>query len=567
MKKNKKMGFIEGAMIIALAGVLVKIIGAVFKIPLDTYVLKTDGMALYNTSYTIYNLLFVISTAGLPTAISKLVAESDSRGDYDGSKKILKVSLLLLFGIGALGSLALGLGSEFFSGLIGYPDAYLTMIAMSPSLFFVAGMSAFRGYFQGQGNMLPTAISEVVEALCKLFVGLSLAYVLLPKGKMFASAGAIMGVTVGSVLAFCFLLIYYLLQKKNEKKSEKSKVPAKRVLINIVKIAVPITLGVSVFTLTSFIDTAMVTNQMKGYIATSDVAEESVIANLNEERTADYKNIAGNIEIEDEDEKAEKITENKAAFVYGYLVRAITLFNMPAVIISAIATSAVPAIASANAGNDKKKSRSFTKSALLIAIVLALPCAVGMSILAKPILSLIYGGDGSFSVLLNVMGIAVLFLTLVQIVNALLQSWGKVWIPVVNMLIGGAVKILVNIVLVGRPEINIMGAPIGTLLCYVTVTVLDIAALLWHSKIKPDFKGFVLKPLFCVLVMGAFTFGIQYALSGITGEKIAMFISIAVSAAVYLATIIITKTLGKEEILLLPKGEKLLSLMERYRLV
>ena len=180
MGKEKKMGFIEGAMIIAVANILVKIIGAIFKIPLDTYVLNTDGMALYNTSYTIYNLLFVISTAGLPTAISKLVAESDSRGDYDGSEKILKVSLALLLCIGAVGSLILGVGSKLFSGLIGYSDAYLTMIAMSPSLFFVAGMSAFRGYFQGHGNMLPTAISEVLEAICKLFVGLSLAYMLLP---------------------------------------------------------------------------------------------------------------------------------------------------------------------------------------------------------------------------------------------------------------------------------------------------------------------------------------------------------------------------------------------------
>ena len=567
MKNNKKMGFIEGAVIIAVAGILVKIIGAIFKIPLDTYVLKTDGMALYNTSYTIYNLLFVISTAGLPTAISKLVAESDSRGDYDGSRKILKVSLILLFSIGALGSLALSLGSKFFSGIIGYPDAYLTMIAMSPSLFFVAGMSAFRGYFQGQGNMLPTAISEVVEAICKLFVGLSLAYLLLPKGKMFASAGAIMGVTVGSVLAFSFLLIYYLSNKKHEKKSEKSKVPVKKVLINIVKIAVPITLGVSVFTLTSFIDTAMVTNQMKGYIATSSVAEESVLSNLNEERAEGYKEISENIKIEDEAEKQEKVKENKAAFVYGYLVRAITLFNMPAVIISAIATSAVPAIAAANAENDKKKSRSFTKSALLIAIVLALPCAVGMSILAKPILSLIYGGDGSFSVLLNVMGIAVLFLTLVQIVNALLQSWGRVWVPVVNMLAGGAVKILVNLILVSRPEINIMGAPIGTLLCYVTVAALNIIALIRYSGIKFDFIGFILKPLICVITMGIFTFGLQYALSGIMGEKIAMFASIAISAMIYLAAIIFTKTLGKEEILLLPKGEKLLSLMERCHLI
>ncbi|MDO5478839.1 MAG: oligosaccharide flippase family protein, partial [Clostridia bacterium] len=242
MGKNKKMGFIEGAMIIAIANILVKIIGAVFKIPLDTFVLQTDGMALYNTSYMIYNLLFVVSTAGLPTAISKLVAESDSRGDYDGSKKILSVSLKLLLTIGGIGSIVLGVGSKLFSGLLGYSDAYITMIAMSPSLFFVAGMSAFRGYVQGQGNMLPTAISEVIEAICKLFVGLSLAYMLLPMGKMYASAGAIFGVTVGSVLGILFLLGYYIKGRKHEKKSEKTALSTKRVLINIVKIAVPITL-------------------------------------------------------------------------------------------------------------------------------------------------------------------------------------------------------------------------------------------------------------------------------------------------------------------------------------
>ncbi|MBQ2941245.1 MAG: polysaccharide biosynthesis protein [Clostridia bacterium] len=566
MGKNKKMGFIEGAMIIAVANILVKIIGAVFKIPLDTFVLQTDGMALYNTSYMIYNLLFVISTAGLPTAISKLVAESDSTGDYDGSKKILKVSLVLLLCIGGIGSLVLFAGAKFFSGLLGYPDAYLTMIAMSPSLLFVAGMSAFRGYFQGHGNMFPTAISEVIEASCKLFVGLSLAYMLLPMGKMYASAGAIFGVTVGSIIGIAFLFAYYIKGRKNEKKSEKTALSSKRVLINIVKIAVPITLGVSVFTLTSFIDTAMVTNQMKGYIATSDAAENSVLSNLSEERAEAYKEIPSVIEESGAENKAEKLKENKAAFVYGYLVRAITLFNMPAVIISAIATSAVPAIASANAEGDRKKSRSFTKSALLITVVLALPCAMGMSILAKPILSLIYG-DGSFSVLLNVMGIAVLFLTLVQIVNALLQSWGKVWIPVINMLIGGAVKIFVNLILVGRPEINIMGAPIGTLLCYITVATLNITALCKNSGIRPDFKGFVLKPVFCGAVMGIFTFGVQYALSGFAGEKIAMLISIGVSVIVYFAAIIFTKTLKREEILLLPKGEKLLAVMEKAHLI
>lgn len=559
MSKKAQKGFIEGALIIALANILVKIIGAVYKIPLDRAVLQTDGMALYNTSYTIYNLLFVISTAGLPTAVSKLVAESDSRGDFAGSEKILRVSFKLLLCLGGLGSVILFFGARFFSSLVGYPDAYLTMAAMSPSLLFVGCMSAFRGYFQGKQNMLPTAVSEVIEALCKLFVGLSLSYVLLPKGKMFASAGAIFGVTVGSVLGTVFLSLCYFKTRGHAAK-EKSNVPSGTVMKNIVKIAIPITLGVSVFTLTSFIDTAMVTNQLKGYINESEVSEEAILSNLDASRSDKF--IA--IELDAADE--EKATEQKAAFVYGYLVRAITLFNMPAVIIAAIATSVVPAIAAANAENDKKKSRSFTRSALVIATVLALPCAAGMSILAKPIFGLIYN-DSSFSILLHIMGIAVAFLTLVQIANALLQAWGKVWIPVFNMLAGGVVKVLVNLLLVSRPEINITGAPIGTLLCYITVTILDDIFIVKHSKIKFSITDFVIKPLFCTLIMGVFTYSSYKALVLHAGDTAALIGAVLISVLVYFAAIVITRTLKREDILLLPKGERLARIMEHFKLL
>lgn len=560
MTKKTGSGFIAGAMIIAAANIIVKVIGAVYKIPLDRFVLQTDGMALYNTSYTIYNLLFVISTAGLPTAISKLVAESDSRGDYEGSEKILKVSFFLLLGLCTAGFLVLFFGAKVFASMVGYPDAYLTIAAMSPSLIFVGCMSAFRGYFQGKHNMLPTAISEVTEALSKLVIGLTLAWVLLPNGKLYASAGAIFGVTAGSVLGTIFLSLCYLKNRDRTKNRVKSKTPSAKVLKNIVKIAVPITLGVSVFTLTSFIDTAMVTNQMKGYISVSEEAESSILSNLSEDKAEEFLTISEN---SDSDDKA---TESRAAFVYGYLVRAITLFNMPAVIIAAIATSVVPAISAANAEGDRKKSKSFTRSAFLTATVLALPCAAGMSILAKPILSLIYG-DPSFSVLLNIMGIAVAFLTLVQIANALLQSWGKVWIPVFNMLIGGAVKILVNLWLVGRPEINIQGAPVGTLLCYITVVVLDVISILKYTGIRFKVMDFVIKPLFCTALMSVFTFAGYRALLVRVGETGALVLSIALSVIIYFGAIVITKTLNREDILLLPKGEKLAAAMEKLRLL
>ncbi|MDP4133459.1 MAG: polysaccharide biosynthesis protein [Bacillota bacterium] len=571
MQQKKAMGFIEGAMIIAIANIIVKIIGAAFKIPLDRWILQTDGMALYNTSYTIYNLLFVISTAGLPTAISKLVAESVSKDDLDGANKILKISFMLLFVLGLLGSLILGFGAGTFSNLVGYSDAYYTMLAMSPSLLFVGCMSSFRGYFQGRQNMFPTAISEVIEAICKLVVGFSLAYLLLPMGKPMASAGAILGVTTGGLCGFLFLVTYYINYKKRDVKTNKTTALKNgKVLKQIIKIAVPITLGVSVFTITSFIDTAMVTNQMKGYV-NSDVMTASVAKHVNEKKFQSFSEISQkapkNYPGVGETELKEKITENRAAFVYGYLTRAITLFNMPPTIIAAIAISVVPAIAAANASGDKKKSKGFTASALTIAALLALPCAVGMSVLSEPILRLVYG-DGSYSSLLTIMGISILFLTLVQIENAVLQAWGKVWIPVVNMLIGGMVKVLVNLTLVSRPAININGAPIGTLLCYITVMSLNLVFIKKHTDIKLGVGNFAIKPVLCSGIMGIFTYMVYKGLSGFGVDyKLSMLCAIISAVIVYAGSIIATKAMKEEDILLLPKGSKLALLMKKKGLL
>ena len=226
----------------------------------------------------------------------------------------------------------------------------------------------------------------------------------------------------------------------------------------------------------------------------------------------------------------------------------------------------MPAIATANAEQDKKKSQSYTKSALLIAVVLALPCAAGMSLLSEPILTFIYG-DGSFSVLLTVMGLSVAFLTLVQIANAILQAWGRVWVPVVNMLLGGAVKIGVNLLLVSRPEINIAGAPVGTLLCYVTVVVLDMISICRTSGTRLPLRELFLKPLLCTVIMGIVTLAIYRLLLPNIGYQVAMILSIVASAIVYFVFVLFSKTLKREEILLLPKGERLALLMERAHLL
>ena len=525
--EKKKTNFLIGAFIIALSHIIVKLIGALYKIPLDRFVLTTIGMGIYSSSYTIYNWLFVISTAGLPVAISKLVSEQIALGREEEAKKIFKVSLRLLICVGLVAFLIMFFLAVPFAKLISAESAYLTMMVMAPSLFFVAVSSSFRGYFQGRENMVPTAVSEIIEALCKLIFGLLFAFIAMKlTGEYFiGSAGAIAGVTLGTVFSFIFLIIYY--KTTRPKGSIKlSKGESNKIVTKLVALAIPVTLGVSVFTLTSLIDTAMIMNQLSGI----------------------------------------GFPEQERLSMYGYLNRAITFFNLPPTIIASIALAIVPAISASNAIGAYEKSRETVISALRITVLLAMPCAAGLSSLASPILGFVYQ-DSNYYHLLTIMGAATLFVTIVQVSNAILQAYGKPWLPVYHMMAGGVVKILVNLWLVSNPKINIYGAPVGTTLCYITVVVLNIISLKRVSGVKFGIVGFIIKPA----IIGAVTFisawfTYRYTM-GVLGSTLSMIASIGVAAVCYLITLFKIKALTDNEIILLPKGELILNKLKKFRLM
>jgi stage V sporulation protein B len=527
---EKNRNFVTGAFIIAIAHMLVKAIGAIYKIPLDRFILHTEGMGIYNSAYTIYNWLFVVSTAGIPVAISKMIAEAKAMGNYNEAKKIFRVSKLLLFFVGIAAAGIMFFFAKGFSNIIKAESAYLTMMVMAPSLFFVAMASAYRGFYQGQQNMMPTAISEVIEAMSKLVFGLSIAYVLDHTFKIssVSSAGAISGITIGTAISFIYLLIYNIINiKKFPKNSSETKTSSGgRILKTLIKISIPITIGVSVFTLTSVIDMAMVMNQLSnlGY----------------------------------------SLTERLSMF--GYLGRAITLFNLPPTVISAIAISIVPTIAAALALKDKNTANRNAKSAIRITILFSTPAAVGLSAIAAPILQLLYK-DYSFAFLLNVMGLAVIFVSLVQVCNAILQSWGKVWIPVRNMFIGGVVKVIVNLLLVSQASININGAPIGTLLCYFTVMALNFYEIKKLTGIKFEFVDFIFKPAITAVVTAFFAIVTYKYVSSYFGNLIGVATSMGLAGVTYFISLLLIKGLKREDILLLPKGEKIATLLEKFKLL
>ncbi len=533
MSNNKNDAFMKGALILVVANVLVKLIGALFKIPLAR-LLGDAGMGLFSTSYTIYTFMFIIATAGLPVAISKLVSEAKETGRYNQEKKIFRVSLFILSAVGIIGSLVLYYGAQFFAIKIGTERAVHGIRAIAPAMLFVSLMSAYRGYFQGRQNMLPTAISEVVEALGKLLIGYAVAMYFMnsisdPSFRLdMGAAGAVLGVSIGAAMAFVFIWGYNIKNKKKytfvqatDKADSSLSIASK-----IIKIAIPITLGASVFSLTSIIDVSMIMRRLS---------------------------VAG-------------FDKELALAKYGsYTGFAIPMFNLPPTLISSISISVVPAIAAAIAAKRHSEAQDTIRIAMKITTLFALPCAVGMALLAEPILAVVYNNTGATETL-SILGYAIVFVSLVMVTNAILQALGKVYIPVIHMAIGGVIKVIINYFLVAIPDINIAGAPIGTNVCYITILVLNIVAIMRYSSVRLKFSEFILKPAICVATMGAVVVALSNVLSGMSAVIVTGG-SIVCGAIAYFVMIVITKSIKYQDILMIPKGEKIADILLKKNLI
>ncbi len=530
MSSNKNQVFMKGALILMIANLTVKLIGAGFKIPL-TYVLGKEGMGLFSSSYQMYAWMFVIATAGFPVAISRMVAESRARGNITESKKIFSCSLILMGIIGMIGAAILYFGAGIFTDFMMNRDAELGIQAIAPALFFVGVMSAFRGYFQGRQDMIPTAVSEVVEALGKLIFGFLLAVMLMPLGLAYGSAGAVFGVTVGAFGGMVIIVIMYSVKNRKDRKGGPADFGQPRsvggIVSELAKIAIPITIGASVFSLTSVIDMVMIMRRLQDGAGFS------------------YEQALG---------------------LWGsYSGYANPVFNMPPSIITPIGISIVPAVAAAMAGNDIRFARRITGTAVKVTTLFALPASIGVSVLSGPILMFLFQ-DKFAEQSLTLLALVIVFVSLVMVTNATLQAVGKEYVPVINMLIGGAIKIIVNYILVGIPEININGAPIGSMLCYIVILTLNIYSIKKSVGVKFGIIPTVVKPLLSSVAMGIVAI-VAYNYTEFLGNRVAVVIAIAVAGVVYLGMIFLLGAVTKEDMQMLPKSEKLIPVMERFKLI
>ena len=576
LEKKTKQSFLHGAVILTVATVIVKVVGALFKIPLGN-IIGATGMGYFNTAYTIFNAVYSLAIAGLPIAVAKLVAENEALGRHKNTRKILNISRVLFIATGLTGSCIMLFSARLCANLANNPNAFGAVIALAPTIFFACVMSIYRGYYEGLKNMYPTAISQIVEAVVKTVAGLGLAILAIELAtKSYNTTGSIFGIAVGGaeeantvILAFAAAgavfgvsistiggAVYLLFRHKTKgdgitkEELEVSTVPeeTKKILKSLIKIAIPVCLGAVAISLTSFIDTFSIMNRL----AVAIKADMNLIV-------SQYGEILP--------------TETKEIpnFLWGAYGLVQTLFNLVPAITTTFGVSALPAISSAWALRDEREMTKNVSTALKITCLVAIPAGIGMCILAEPIVKLLYYNKVEEAIIavpvLQVLGIAVVFVSFMTPINSMLQGIGKAHVPVILMIIGGALKLVVNYIFVAMPQFNIKAASWGTLVCYVFIAVASVIMLIKYTRIKLDFKTIFLKPLISGIICGATAFGAYFALTKFLPSSISTLGSIAIAAVFYAISLILLKTLAKDDILMLPKGEKLVKILAKRNLL
>ncbi len=606
MASEKKQSVLNGAMMLMFGVILVKLIGVLFKIPL-TDMIGIVGRGYFNSAYEVYTPIFAISMAGLPVAVSRMIAENVALERYREARAVFNVSKKVFIIVGTIGSLILLIAAYPYCALVAGKNSLPAVLCVAPSIFFCCFMSAYRGYYEGLRNMTPTAISQVVEALGKLVIGLILSKIVISIGEgqyesgmlasgnisatvfgnqvtslteansvivPWAAAAAVMGVTVGSIASTVFLMICYKMkgdgfsrvQLVNSPKARQGEVIAK----DMIKIAIPMVISALILNITNLIDTVTIQTRL----ATALETGFNTVVSMHSEAI----NEAVSLSRLDLSNQAEVVK-----YLWGAYGTALDFKNLVPTITIQLGVSALPALAAAWAIKDKKSVKSTIETVLRIGMLIALPAGIGMASLASPILTILYGRGASSDAIpvvapiLMSYGFATCIMAISTPITNMLQAIGRTDIPVKSVVVGAISKITCNFILVGNPKINIYGAVVGTILFYVVIVLCNFISLLKISKVKIHWKSVFVKPFISAALCGITAFASNGLLTKIfpadTSESIlnmgtvSTVISIGLAVVVYATSLLLIKGLAKEDVIVLPKGEKIAKALEKYGLL
>ena len=539
---QKQNSFFGGAAILAAGILIVKLIGMFYKIPLIN-IIGEAGAADFNNAYNIYAVLLTVSSAGLPVAVSKLVSEANALNRRNQVRRTFRLALVLFLTLGLISFLVMFFRADALAGMMNDSKAAAGIRALAPAVVCVGCLAALRGYSQGHSNMAPTSVSQIIEALCKLVVGLGLAFWLVKQGKDpdVAAAGAITGVTVGTVVALIYMVLDFFLSRGREDTHGTDRPDsAGSILANILKIAVPITLSSSMVGIVTVIDSSLVQGQLQSAL---------------------------------------NLTEKASRTLYGNYSGALNIYNLPTSLMAAITASVIPAVSAALARRDRRGAARITGSALRITALLSFPMGVGLFVLGTPIIRLLFPklNVAVAGPLLSTLGIATPFVCMVLVCNSVLQAHGFINLPVIVMVLGGIVKIVNNYNLVGA--IGIAGAPVGNILCFGLALVLDLVVITRVIPNRPRLLPIFIKPAIASAIMGGAAWAVYGLLSRVLtaeqvneagetirvvsrmGNALGIFLAIAVAGVVYLVLVVAIRAISKDDLALMPKGDKLARLL------
>lgn len=525
---QKKQNFLHGTALLTMATVAVKGLGLLYKIPMN-YIIGEEGFGYFNTAYEIYNVLLLISTAGLPVAMSRKISNACSLRDYNQVRRILATARGIFLALGISGSLLMTIFCRQLAAFQNQPNAWAAIGFLGPCVLLICIMSTYRGYFQGQSNMIPTSVSQVIEAVVKLVVGIVLAWYVMKTTQSvpLAAGGAILGVTASCMVSTVYLYDYYRHHLKDLPQAKDVPLSYSDTAKGLMLIAIPITVGSAGLQLLTVLETKIYMGQLL----------------------------------------ALGMTQKEADITRGIYGMTQTIFALPCSLISPITISIIPAITAQLTLGNEDEARNTTEAACRVAGLLSMPCAVGLVVLAEPITALLGHYSGAKLALatksMTVLGIVVAFNAMSTFTTAVLQAHGHINRPVVNMFIGGFLNLIAVYVLTANPDINILGAPLGLVVCYATISILNMGTIRRLVKNPPRLYRFLWRPLLASLIMGAFTWACLIGLKhlGITSRLLLCLVPIAVAVIVYFACVSVFRVITKADCLLLPKGAKIARLL------
>ncbi|MGN0709844.1 MAG: polysaccharide biosynthesis C-terminal domain-containing protein [Anaerovoracaceae bacterium] len=535
--QDKGQKFIKGAAVLAASGLIVKVLGAFFRIPLSNWIGAT-GMSYYSVAYNVYGALLVFSTAGMPIAISRKVSEHLAVHEYKAARQVLTTALKIMFVLGVISFAICFFGGKYIAEFIKNTGAEMALKAISPALLFVPLFSAFRGYFNGRQNMNPTALSEISEQLVRVIVGLTLAYTLLSRGLKASAAGAAFGASAGSIAGLLVISLIYLLNRRGferqiERGSQKV-YSTKAVAKSIIAIAIPIIIGNEIFPFMNLIDTAMSMRvlQSSGWTAA------------------------------------------QSKYLYGLLSGFCSpLIAFPQIMTQAVSVSLVPSLSGKYKLGDIEDMRDNIKLGYRTTMILAFPCAFGLFSLAEPILKLLYFQQPQSchdaAPTLMVMSISIIFLAVMQTSTAVLQAIDKQMIPVRNLAIGCAGKFVVSYMLLRVHSININGTAIGTIVAYIIAMSLNAYYVKKYTGVKFDYGLTYARPLAASAIMGGAAYGIHLLITkaagtGMAGNTLATGVAIIAAIIIYAVLIFAVKAIRPDELEYMPMGNKISRIVSHF---